>query len=116
MRTAQEKKEYLESLRGFIKETQECAVDEKARIVCAAVRMKDGTIFTGVRHYSPDMRLMITLAGYNGKKLAGAEDGFVDQWGRFHNRQEAFHIALRNGQYRPYPPYAFGTLYSEDLY
>lgn len=25
-------------------------------------------------------------------------------------------MAIRNGQYRPYPPYAFGILYSEDLY
>lgn len=116
MKTAQEKKEYIESLRGFIKETQDCADNDKRRIVCAAVRVKDGTIFAGVRHYSPDMRLMMTLTGYAGRKLAGAEDGFIDQWGCFHNRQDAFHIALRNGQYRPYPPYTFGTLYSEDLY
>lgn len=26
------------------------------RIVCAAMRMDDGLIVTGVRHYSPDMR------------------------------------------------------------
>lgn len=108
--------DYLKSLRGFIEETQKLADDEKRRIVCAAVRMKDGTIFPGVRHYSPDMRLMITLAGYSGKKLAGAEDGFVDQWGCFLTRQEAFAVALRQRQYAPYPPYAIGTLYSEDLY
>lgn len=110
-----EDSEYMDGLKECIIEMQALMVPEKQRIVCAAVKMADGIIFTGIRHFSCDMRLMITLAYYD-NKMAASEQGFVDQWGNFLTRQEAFHIALRNGQYRPYEPYNFGTLYSEDLY
>lgn len=106
----------IEALKEFVAETQAMSDPALQRVVCAAVRMSDGVIFTGIRHFSPDMHLVITLAGYNEDKKIGAEQGFVDQWGKYLTRQEAFDIALRNGQYRPYPPFTFGTLYSEDLY
>lgn len=104
----------IDKVRDAVKHMQAATVSEERRIVCAACLADDGTIFTGIRHYSPDMVLMINLAGYSGRVMG--EQGFVDQWGNFLDRQEAFKIALRNGQYRPYEPFCFGTLYSEDLY
>lgn len=103
-----------QGIREMVGQMKTTMLPDKQRIVCAACLADDGTIFTGIRHYSPDMVLMIQLAGYSGRVMG--EQGFVDQWGNFLNRQDAFHIALRNGQYRPYPPYNIGTLYSEDLY
>lgn len=105
----------LSGINEAVAEMQACAVPEKRRVVAAACRAKDGTIFVGIRHFSPDMVKMFALAGYSGQ-MADCDQGFVDQWGCYLTRQEAFEIALRQGQYRPYPPYNFGTLYSEDLY
>ncbi len=88
--------------------------------------MDDGLIVTGVRHFSPDMRA--TLARVYGKGLRAfgrwwlkpyhlrvVEQGFVDQWGTFLNRQDAWVIAEREGQIREQVSIP-GTLYSENLY
>lgn len=104
----------LEDLKIFEKEIQGCMVPEDQRVVCAACRWPDGHMILGIRHFSPDMRISAKLQGYDPSE--SREQGFVDQWGNYLTRQEAFTIALRNGQYRPYEPYAIGTLYSEDLY
>lgn len=90
--------------------------DAKRRVVCAACVFPDGLMLTGIRHFSPDMRLVANKLGYTTKDYAAAKQGFVDQWGNFLTRQEAYIIAYRQGQYNPYEPYTPGTLYSEDLY
>lgn len=107
----------IEELRNLVKEMQDYGEFETSeqRVVCAACRWPDGHIILGIRHYSPDMRLSIALQGYNPVEQ-GIEQGFVDQRGRFLTRQEAYEIAERQGQYKPYPPFTRGTLYSEDLY
>ena len=86
------------------------------RVVCAAMKMKDGLIVTGTRHYSPEMREVLKRL-YPDKKynLEVAEQGFIDTQGNFLNRKEAWELAEKNGQilYQVSTP---GTLYSENLY
>lgn len=98
------------------------------RIVCAAMLMKDASIITGIRHFSPEMRT--TMFRIYGEKyhLQVAEQGFVDQFGKFYNRQDAWKIADLNGQIirptgwektsQPRNPNVGdeGTLFSENLY
>lgn len=104
----------IAELRTLVKDQQEYGSSLPKRIVCAACRFDDGHIILGIRHWSPDMRLSAALQGYCPTKKH--DQGFVDQFGVYLSRQEAFKIAISQGQYRPYEPYNFGTLYSEDLY
>lgn len=104
----------IEELRKLVKDQQEYGSNLPRRVVCAANRFEDGHIILGIRHWSPDMHLSAVLQGYDARTKH--EQGFVDQFGAFLTRQEAFKIALSQGQYRPYDPYNIGTLYSEDLY
>lgn len=96
------------------------------RIVSAAMLMDDGHIITGVRHYSPDMRATMKRVYGMGFKLFGRwikkpyhlrvkEQGFVDNFGQFLTREEAWTIAEKNGQilFKVSLP---GTLFSENLY
>ena len=68
------------------------------RIVCAAMLMKDDTIITGIRHFSPDMRSVMQKIYGDKYHLQVQEQGFVDQFGTFYNRKDAWHIADKNGQ------------------
>lgn len=106
--------EDIEILKNLVKDQAEYGSNKPRRVVCAACRWPDGHVILGVRHFSPDMRLSAALQGYDVAECR--EQGFVDQFGKYLTRQEAFKIALSQGQYRPYEPYNIGTLYSEDLY
>ncbi len=111
------------------------------RVVCAAMLMDDGLIVTGIRHFSPDMRATLARVYGNGFRLFDrwclkpyhlrvVEQGFVDQFGTFLTREEAWVIADREGQIRLYDPADTtwatipraarqgdaGTLFSEELY
>lgn len=46
----------------------------------------------------------------------GAEQGFIDQFGEFMTRKEAWTVAEAAGQIKYPKDYCKGTLYSEDLY
>lgn len=92
------------------------------RIVCAAIRAADGELLVGIRHYSPDMRKQIEKR-QGGEKFCHRHDedqGFVDQWGGWISREDAYQLAAANGQLL-YPA-ACGhglhgpKLYSEGLY
>lgn len=92
------------------------------RVVCAAIRAADGEIMVGIRHYSPDMIRNIE-ARHDGDKFRHRLDhdqGFVDQWGNWMSRTEAYHLADANGQIiRPEccpPALDEPRLYSEGLY
>ena len=63
------------------------------RVVCAAMLMKDGTIVTGVRHYSPEMRVILKKLYGEKYHLEVEKQGFVDQFGNFLSRGEAWKIA-----------------------
>ena len=85
----------------------------KPWIVCAANKhIETGTIFCGARHFDNLMRGQIKAANY---PFTGYEQGFVDQFGRFYNREEAWIIAETNGQIKNKVS-TEGTLYSENLW
>lgn len=66
------------------------------RVVCAAVRAADGELLLGIRHYSPDMHRQIEQR-IDGEKFNGRLDedqGFVDQWGKWMSRAEAYEVAV----------------------
>ncbi len=88
------------------------------RIVCAAIRAEDGELLLGIRHYSRDMILNINARtdGDKFKHRGDKDQGFVDQWGVFFSREEAYQIAKDNGQII-YPEVCHRErLYSEGLY
>ncbi len=84
-------------------------------VVCAALRV-DETIVVGPRHYDATMRETILNLKEN-KDWSKAEQGFVDQFGIFMNRKEAWHVAEKASQIRFRKPGMMGPkLYSENLY
>jgi hypothetical protein len=71
-------------------------------------------IMTGIRHFCPVMRSQMKISG-GFPFWKNVTQGFVDQYGKFHTREEAWLIAEREGQIRQVSSTS-GTLYSEDLY
>lgn len=94
----------------------------KRRVVCAAIRASDGELLLGIRHYSKDMHVQINLRGDGSKFVHRLDEdqGFVDQYGVFMSREEAYAVARLAGQITY--PLACGEglngpkLYSEGLY
>lgn len=92
---------------------------ERARILIAAVRAADGEVILGIRHYGPEIRRQMK-ARPDGDKFCGHEpgvdQGFVDQFGHFYTRTEAYDLAVRKGQISPKSVHTGAELFSEDLY
>lgn len=93
----------------------------KSRVVCAANRMPDGTLFIGARHWdelmSDQARRYIEINGLCDHEVGGAEQGFIDQWGNFLTRKQAWRIAEANDQVlRRGPGFDGSELFSENLY
>lgn len=94
------------------------------RIVCAANRfvMTNGEylVIPGSRHYSPDMANVTDAVRENlvSDHVTGEDQGFIDQWGDYWNRKDAFIIAYHAGQINKVRKKGapFDTLFSEDLY
>ncbi|SRR5258708_940532 len=92
------------------------------RVVCAALRAHDGTILVGIRHYSQDMHEQIAHRNdsYRFEHLLDFDQGFVDQYGVYMTREEAYKVASAANQI--VRPEACGEgldgrkLYSEGLY
>jgi len=92
--------------------------------------MRDNSIITGVRHFSPEMRITMSKIYGDGYHTQVNTQGFVDQYGVFYDRETAWKIASRMGQIRrPTGSYKFdseksnndclpskGVLFSENLY
>lgn len=79
------------------------------RIVCAANKHRaTGRIICGARHWDKVMRSQT-------QDYKGWEQGFIDQFGDFLNRKDAWKIAEEQGQIRRTVSTP-GTLYSENLY
>lgn len=91
------------------------AVELPPRIVCAAMLMEDGCIITGIRHFSPDMRIVLGRIYGRGYHLKVKEQGFINIFGSFLNREDAWTVAGLNGQIRRDVSEP-GSLYSENLY
>lgn len=92
----------------------------KPRIVCAANQLPDGTLLVGPRHWGPTMRQQADTYkkahGISEKRLAVAKQGFIDQFGKFYSREEAWKIAEANGQIIRDHDKCVGELFSEHLY
>ena len=89
----------------------------KPRIVCAALRNDAGQVIIGPRHFDFIMRYRIAETGLPSGIWMKAEQGFIDQRGKFYDRKEAYKIALANGQIiNKLPGAASGILFSEHLY
>lgn len=75
--------------------------DAKIRIVCAACKHGD-FIAAGPRHFDETMHPQI-MAYYKANGIdhnahGEFEQGFIDQWGRFYDREAAMAIVEQNGQ------------------
>lgn len=92
------------------------------RIVCAAVKSRDNQIVASPRHMDIIARNIIrALADCESVRewAEGSEQGFVDQFGIYYNRTEAWKIAEAAGQILRRcggDTANGGTLYSENLY
>lgn len=92
------------------------------RVVCSAIRAKDGELLLGIRHYDAVMHRAIE-ARIDGDKFMHRLDedqGFVDQHGEFMSRKLAYRIAKNAGQPVDETKCGHGVngmrLYSEGLY
>lgn len=86
-------------------------------IVCAAIRSKlTGRVLCGARHMDIVMQqFMLTPKRKRAKEWKSVEQGFIDQFGKFLNRNEAWKVAESAKQIRGKAPMP-GCLFSEDLY
>jgi hypothetical protein len=89
------------------------------RIVCAAMR-KDDIVIVGARHYDKVMRATIELISAVDNQWAYSSlvvQGFIDQYGTFLDRSQAFIVAERQNQIRRLcGSESSQKLYSENLY
>lgn len=85
-------------------------------VVCAAIRSKTGKLVCGARHWDAAMRGQVLVDGKRPSEWLSAEQGFIDQFCVFMDRQEAWKVAEAAGQIKYGPEHSKGTLYSEDLY
>lgn len=83
------------------------------RIVCAANRFENGPILIGARHFDQHMHIQANYMGVKGSEPH--EQGFIDQYGKFYSRTEAWDLAEKNGQIIRGCG-CDGELYSENLY
>lgn len=90
------------------------------RVVCAAIRYSDGSVITSARHHDGLMREIVScMADRYRIPMDEVEEGFIDQYGTFLTRREAWKIAETNGQIIRRvggDTVDGGTLYSENLY
>lgn len=99
-----------------------CDALKAGRFVVAAACRLDKVILVGVRHFDPVMATQLDAIREDriieAEQLGKAEQGFIDQFGIFMNRKEAYQVALRAGQLnqRRCQSSDGDTLFSEDLY
>lgn len=94
------------------------------RVICAAVKLKDGRVLCGIRHFDSLMRGQIMIGcdhDFNVARelIAGAEQGFADSCGIFLSRQSAWNLAVSARQFDPEGKSyrgIHGTLFSEDVW
>lgn len=85
-------------------------------IVCAAIKMKDGLVVPGVRHFSPDMREVMKRIYGEGYHRQQQEQGFINTRGEFVSREQAWNDAMLNKQIRRPVNGPHSELFSEYLY
>jgi hypothetical protein len=88
------------------------------RVVCAAQRNRTtGAIVTGARHFDKTMHNTIALIDPNHEQgWAQSQSGFIDQFGTFLTREEAWIVATLRGQIIRRCGNDERQLFSENLY
>jgi hypothetical protein len=87
------------------------------RVVCAALRSKDGAVICGARHFDAVMVATIVASDpLDARKWKQAEQGFIDQHGEFLTREEAHKVATEAGQIVRRCGGDEERLFSENLY
>lgn len=86
------------------------------RVVSMAACIVDGYLLVGNRHFCPLMRMTMDNLGisqYPTHNLhhVGEDQGFVDQWGVYMSREEAWEVAKAAGQIKKV--FTEGVLLSE---
>lgn len=83
------------------------------RVVSMAANIVNGYLITGNRHFCPIMRMQLDNLALETpyEHCLATDQGFVDQWGVYMTRQEAWEVALAAGQIKRV--YQEGVLYSE---
>lgn len=91
--------------------------NDRAIIVCAACKVDD-IIFAGARHWDSVMHTQLKALVDAGVKVGlNDEQGFIDQFGNFYSRVEAFDHCMRFGQHVNIKMNgSTKELYSEGLY
>lgn len=110
---------FEDSVKAFSPETKQTNITKGRRVVCAACRSsKTGVMVLGPRHMDNVMRIHVLLTPDH--DFHDFDDqGFIDQWGVYMDRQEAWKVAEAANQivYRCGGDTSKGgTLYSENLY
>ena len=92
------------------KNTNETRMDKPSPILHAAIRATNGITYIGHRHNN----CFTTMATCSVDHI-GAIQGFIDENGTFHTREQALKIAKANHQIKTkHPP--LDKLLSEDIY
>lgn len=96
------------------------------RVVCAANRdRKSGEIILGARHWDSCMRetyqLWVVATNHKTRDMRFVEQGFINTWGEFLTREEAWQVAVHNNQIiksvgGDMSINGVGRLFSENLY
>lgn len=110
---------FEDSVKAFSAESGKSTATKSRRIVCAACRSsKTGLMVLGPRHMDNVMRLHVELTPDHTYHDFD-EQGFIDQWGVYMDRQEAWNVAEASNQIVHRcggDTNKGGTLYSENLY
>lgn len=92
----------------------------KRYVVCSACKSQCGELMLiGARHYDSLMHKTMKALEGAGYKWTAGEQGFVDQYGEFMTREEAWIVARASGQIRRRvggDTLNGGRLFSENLY
>lgn len=85
---------------------------QEIRRVSMAANIVDGHLIVGNRHFCPIMCMQINLLGLDDRQHdIRFDQGFVDQWGIYMSRQEAWDVAKARGQIKQV--FQEGVLFSE---
>lgn len=103
------KTEYMLKLETYAKSLPNF---NEIRRVSMAANIVGGHLIVGNRHFCPLMHMQIDLLGLRDSQHdIGTDQGFVDQWGIYMSREEAWVVAKNAGQIREI--FTEGVLYSE---
>jgi hypothetical protein len=100
-------------------------INLERRIVCAAARHANGRIVCSPRHMDETcwkQILNVPVLVFDGKlppkveEWQGCDQGFINSWGEFLTREEAWIVALHNKQIIKDLNWQIGCLHSEHLY